>query len=269
MFVRGGMEDDVRTNLRDEITDNFGVLNVDKPARHTVNGSVRFVGKTFPHFIQQVLGSLDESEALRLEREDLACQLGSDRAAGTGDEHALSFEQRAHRIARKLDSIASHEIFKIHGTQLRHVNLATHQLIDPRHGLECQIGFGKMVDDFADSLTRGAWDCDQRFIGASVIGDGGDFGDGAGDFDSPNVRVPLRALVVDETDDLHAQLWAMFDLTRERLAGVTGTDDEHALLFSCLTICGAKMVAAETDQDSRSEKKQDSESPIDQQNRAR
>ena len=85
--------------------------------------------------------------------QDLRRQLRTDRSPGACHQHAFPFEELTDRIARQFDPLAAHEILDIDRPQLRHVDLAADEVIDPGNRLECQVRFGYASDDLSKTAT--------------------------------------------------------------------------------------------------------------------
>src|SRR5439155_9740307 len=124
-----------------------------------------------------------------------------------------------------------------------------------------QIGLGEVMHDFTHTSAGRTRDRNQSFIGSGRICDLSDARDRTADLDAADVRSPLRAVIVDESDYLHPQLSAVFDLARERFAGIAGSNDQNALLSVGNLAC-TKTIAAESDHHPRSEKGEQREGPL-------
>src|ERR1051326_6002892 len=111
------------------------------------------------------------------------------------------------------------------------------------------------MDDLAQPFARRARDGDECFVRAEIVADLVDARNGTAHLDAANDRAPLRALIVDERDDLHAQLRTMLDLARERFARVAGADDDDAF-HGFRQLGGAESIAAEADDHARTEERE-------------
>src|SRR5688500_12261308 len=105
--------------------------------------------------VERGLRAFDQVQLLRLEVENLHCQLGSDGPSGSGYQHAFALEQPPDRIARQHDLLAPQEVFNIHRSKLGCVHFAADELINSRHGFHGDIDLPEMMNDFANTFARG------------------------------------------------------------------------------------------------------------------
>src|SRR5688500_5847851 len=119
------------------------------------------------------------------------------------------------------------------------------------------------MNDFSNSFSRRARNGNERLVSPRGIRQGGSLRDWTCHLDSTDVRIPLGALVIDEADHFHPQLWPMLDFASQRLASIPGADDEHALWLHSLAVGRPVVIAAQTHKHPGAEEDKQRESPVD------
>ncbi len=92
VLERGGMEHDVRLELRHQAHDALAVADVGDPPFDRGRRAVR--RERFRDRVERRLGILHDQEARGAEGDDALADLGPDRAAAAGDDHRLALDQR-------------------------------------------------------------------------------------------------------------------------------------------------------------------------------
>ena len=104
--------------------------------------------------IQGALRPIDEDEPARAEREDLAGQLGADRATGAGDEHdpvADRLVDGGRVLGRRRPA---EEVLHLDPADAIGVESAVEQVAHGRHGPDVQAARERGVDDLSDRWSR-------------------------------------------------------------------------------------------------------------------
>ena len=91
------------------------------------------------HREQAVFGPLDEQHRLGTELEHLPADLRADAAAGPGDHHGSSGNQRADRVVVELHRLAPQKVVNIDVADLRRIT-ARQQIVVSRDNLERDVG---------------------------------------------------------------------------------------------------------------------------------
>ena len=95
------------------------------------------------------LAHLQQQQAPGTQRENLAAELGADRAAGSGDEHALAADTGTQQAIVRRDGRATQEVGNVDLADVLQAGLARQQRQDVRHGLHVKAGALQAGDDLA------------------------------------------------------------------------------------------------------------------------
>ena len=102
VLARGRVEDDRGRGRRDQAADHRPARDVGEVDRELAGAApvqAPELELALDH-VERALGAVDEDQLLGREGEDLAGELGPDRAAGAGDHHDLVADRRRRRPGR-------------------------------------------------------------------------------------------------------------------------------------------------------------------------
>ena len=132
VLVGGGVEDDVRPVLGEHLAHPLLVLAVGQDG----GGASTWRSPTSSRSISNRFASLwsTQDEPARVHARDLAAQLGADRAAGAGDEHAAAGQVAADELDLHPHRVAAEHVLDAHLAQLaRQAAAVLQQLEHGRH----------------------------------------------------------------------------------------------------------------------------------------
>ena len=140
--------------------------------RHVANHAVhrRFhaaVGQIVRDGVEAVLVALVENQLRRLERTNLTAELGADRAARTGDEHAFALDEPTTVLGVQRHLAAREQILNRQGTDLLDAHLAVDELRQARQRRDRHLEVFEQAHEAANGRRRGARDGHEGFAGTA------------------------------------------------------------------------------------------------------
>lgn len=226
MLVGGRMEDDRRLVLL-----HHGFETHDIPDRTDQDLEVETWAILAEQFLLQLVGivliDVEDDQAARFERQDLAAELRTDRAAAAGDHDHLVFQVTGNVHGIKDDFFAPEQILDLDFLDIGDAHFAVNDL--RQHGQHAQgaAGFGADVDQFAHGLARSAGNRQNDLVN-SVFPDGSLYGLASADDRHMVERQAVFAFIVIDQDDRPAVGARLDHLTDDLVAGITGPDDQDA-----------------------------------------
>ncbi len=135
------------------------------------SGEVALVDELALDLVQRGLGLLDEQEPLSPEPDDLAAQLGADRAAGAGHEHDAGADVGGDRLEVHVDLLTPEHVFHLDGADpAGQVVVAREQLVEPGQRLHRDAHGAGDLDDLAPQIARGGRHRDEHLVEAGGRG---------------------------------------------------------------------------------------------------
>ncbi len=150
---------------------------------------------------QVVLGVVEQHEQLRAHAGDLAHELGADRAAGAGDQHALVGEIGADAIEGHDDGIATEHVLDADLAQLtRELDAAAQELEHGRQGPHLDVTVAALGDDLAPQHAGRRGNRDHHLVGRAAVEHLSDLIGGPEHLQALGLHAALSRVVVDEAD---------------------------------------------------------------------
>ncbi len=223
--------------LRRGVEDDVGALRLED-ARH--RGLVGHVADDRAHLgrpetptellvdvEERRLGPLEEHDATRAQRRDLAAQLGADAAAGAGDEDRSAGHQLAHRPGRDVDRLTTQQVLHAHRAHAVDGHGLVEQLVDGRERPDGRPRGLAHGDHLAQPIAADAGHGHDDLDHLPLAHDARQLLRPAHDVDAVDLLAVLLAVVVQEGDGLQAQRPVAAHLAHEHGAGLTRAVDEH------------------------------------------
>ena len=226
VLVRGGVEDDLRAVLGEHLGHALGVLAV---GQHGDRAEDVALADELALDLEQVrLAVVDQHEPARVHARDLAAELGADRAARAGDQHAAAGQVAADGLDLHPHGLAAEDVLDPHLAQLagewlppcsssKTVGIVRTGTPRSRQALTTVARSLPGADGIAISTSSGSTSSSTSASSYVVP--------------STSSRVDAHALlarvVVDEADRAVAELRVAQQLAQQQLAAVAGADDQH------------------------------------------
>ena len=225
VLVRGSVEDDVRTELLEDLADLGAVADV---REHGQRGREAALADELALDLEQRrLGVVDEDDPPRADARDLTAELGADRPARARDEHGLAREVAGDLVEIDLDRLAAEDVLDLHGTQLAgEVHVAGDELVQARQRLDRHALLLGDVDDSLAQLSRGGRHRDQHLVGLAVSQHAAQLRGRPEHADAVDPEVLLARVVVEQADRRVAEVRRTLELAQDQLSRVAGADDD-------------------------------------------
>lgn len=227
VLMCGRMEDHVRLILLHHAADSVRV-----PARSDERHEVQLRvlhEELLLDAVRVVLVDVEDDELLRLVTRDLTAELGADRSATAGDEDSLSLDHAEDFFVVDLDWFTTEEVEDVDVAELADADLAVHELVDARDGLQLTAALLTDIEDLRALFGGRGRDRIDDFRDLVLLYGVEDVVSGADDRDAVEDAALLVRIVVDQADRIALQVLAGEKLLDEHPAGVTRADDHHAL----------------------------------------
>ena len=156
--------------------------------------------------VQVRLVVVEQRQQLRLEAPDLARDLGADRAAGAGDQHALAAQQIPHGGQVRLHLPAPEQVFDAQVAEIARGHAPVDELADRRQHAERHVRLLAQEGHLADQLARRRRDRQQHLVDRERPHERGDRGSVAHHGEPVQRPAERPRVVVDQRDDLEAGL---------------------------------------------------------------
>ena len=150
--------------------------------------------------VQRRLVAVEHHELGRAEVLHLAAQLGADRSAGAGDEHALGGEIAGDRVEVGADLAAAEQVGLGQRPDVADADASVEQLVDRGQDLHLQPGVGADRRQLAHELGGRAGNGDEHRVGVLLFGEAGDVVAGSTDGHVADTQTLLARVVVDDGD---------------------------------------------------------------------
>ena len=174
------------------------------------------------------LVAVEHDEFLGSELVNLTRDLGTDRAAGAGDQDDLALQVAGDGAQVGLDLAAAQQVGDVDLVELAEAD-ATDHVAHRRQGQELQaVRVGATVDLVQHRLV-GSADGQDDGLDAQVVGDLDHVVEAAVHLGAEQVQVALVGAVVQEAAHLVGAVGVVVDQAAELLAGIAGAVDEHRL----------------------------------------
>ena len=169
VFVSGGVEHDLRTMFQEQ-----GMEALSFPDVCQDRGDPRHVRQLGQEFVQMCLVVIDDGDRDRIESERLPNDLGSDRAAGAGHEHAFALEQVTDRLCIGLDLLAPQQVLDAEVTDVSRRDATSDDLVD--RGQDAQLDFSLFTQgrDISHQVARRRGHSHQHLLHLHRPDDGGE-----------------------------------------------------------------------------------------------
>ena len=148
MLVSGGMENDCRAHLREEMPHAHLVPHVrHNELQFAGRDSIREVAGHFKlHIEGRRLSLIEGDHLLHVAAQHLPHDLLPDGAGSARDQHHLSFQERAHLLPFQEDRVTTEQILDFQVTQLVHLERAAHPYVRRRDRQDMQAHLHALVD---------------------------------------------------------------------------------------------------------------------------
>ena len=180
-----------------------------------------------------VLGVVDHHEPADLHAQQLAAELGSDRAARAGHQYRATAHVGADGGGVELNGLAPEDVLHLHGAQLGdEVVVAVDEVVHVRQRLDGHSGRAAGRDHLGAFAAAGRRHGDVHLVGLARLEDLGQVVRRPDHLDALEAVAQLVGVVVDERDRRVARQPVAEHLAQDQVAGVTGADDQHLLALS-------------------------------------
>ena len=225
VLVGGGVEYDIGLEALHHLEHALGLLAV---REHRLDArEVPLAEHLAVDREEVVLGVVEKHEQARPHARDLARELGSDRASGTGDQHDLVLEVCADAVELHHDGVAPEDVLDAHLAQLAgELDAAAQQLEDGRKRADGNVALAARSDDGPAQDAGSGRNRDDHLVGLRAVEDRLDLVRRAQDLEAEQAHPPLARVVVDEPDRARAEVGVELHLANDHLAAGPGADDQ-------------------------------------------
>ena len=223
VLVGGGVEDDLRPVLGEHLAHALLVLAVGQDGVGEVDVALVASSRSISNrFASQCV---EQHERAGVHAGDLAAQLGADRAAGAGHEHAAAGQVAADGLDLHPHRVAAQDVLDLDVAQLtRELAAGLQQLEDGRHRAHGDAARAAGADDRRAQRAGRRRDRDHHLVGLDVVEH---LGAGRRSCRARPAMPFFFGIVVDEADGPVAELGVLEQLVQQQPAAVAGADDQH------------------------------------------
>ena len=160
---------------------------------------------------------------------DLTAKLGANRAATAGNHDTLTGDVLSNLFPVNLDRITAQQVLHFHIAQTADLHFPVDQLIDAGNHLDLTAGCTADIQNLLFRLSVAGRDRIDDLLNIILLDCRGNILSAADNGNTLQNAVLLRHIIVDQADNFVVHQTTVANLTDQRTAGFTGTDDHHIL----------------------------------------
>ena len=206
-------------------------------------------------------------------RDDLAAQLGANRAAGAGDQHRRPGHESGHRLQVDLGGLSPQQVFELDLADLAHAGTPAQNLEQSRQRAAPNRRRVADAHDRANRLARRGGHGDDDLIHPTGIGQAGDVFPRPQHLDAVNGLPLFPRVVVHQTHGDEVQRGVVLKLPQDHGPRRAGAGDEHppglAVGRAALALARASQVPRQLDRKADATQQADAQHPLEHHHRPR